>query len=68
MSWQNGESLHDIWTEWNEVMVYVSSILTTSTKLQTKYDTSNMSEQELSETHDEIITIINNKLWNIYKK
>jgi hypothetical protein len=31
MSWQSGESLHDIWTEWNEVMVYVSSILTTST-------------------------------------
>ena len=26
------------------------------------YDTSNMSEQELSNTHDEIITIINNKL------
>jgi hypothetical protein len=26
------------------------------------YDTSKMSDQELSETHDEIITIINNKL------
>ena len=26
------------------------------------YDTSNMSEQELSNTHDKIITIINNKL------
>ena len=33
MSWQSGESLHDIWTEWNEVMVYVSSILTTSTNI-----------------------------------
>jgi hypothetical protein len=31
------------------------------------YDTSKMSDQELSETHDEIITIINNKLWNILK-
>ena len=27
------------------------------------YDTSNMSEQELSDTHDKIITIINNKIW-----
>ena len=26
------------------------------------YDTSNMNEQELSNTHDKIITIINNKL------
>ena len=26
------------------------------------YDTSNMSEQELSDTHDKIITIINNKI------
>ena len=26
------------------------------------YDTSNMSERELSETHDKIITIINNKI------
>ena len=26
------------------------------------YDTSTMSEQELSDTHDKIITIINNKL------
>ena len=30
------------------------------------YDTSNMSEQELSKTHDEIITIINNKICNIH--
>ena len=30
------------------------------------YDTSKMSDQELSETHDEIITIINNKICNIY--
>ena len=27
------------------------------------YDTSNMSEQELSDTHDKIITTINNKIW-----
>ena len=26
------------------------------------YDTSNMSEQELSDTHDKIITIINNRI------
>ena len=26
------------------------------------YDTSNMSEQELSDTHDKIITTINNKI------
>ena len=30
------------------------------------YDTSNMSEQELSDTHNKIITIINNKLCNIH--
>ena len=30
------------------------------------YDTSKMSDQKLSETHDEIITIINNKICNIY--
>ena len=30
------------------------------------YDTSKMSDQELSETHDKIITIINNKICNIY--
>ena len=27
------------------------------------YDTSKMTDQELSETHDKIITIINNKIW-----
>jgi hypothetical protein len=25
-----------------------------------------MSDQELSDTHDEIITIMDSKLWNIY--
>ena len=30
------------------------------------YDTIGMSDQELSDTHDEIITIMDSKLWNIY--
>ena len=30
------------------------------------YDTKHMSEQELSDTHNKIITIINNKICNIY--
>ena len=29
------------------------------------YDTIGMSDQELSDTHDEIITIMDSKLWNI---